>query len=142
MAARKTGARTRPFQRLEQELPRNLREFRNLVRKQLNQLEREVEKAERQTRRRAARLLREASHQLGRLEARGESGWRQLAAPYRRELIRLLGRCERAVAPAPRRKKASRKKVTARKTGPGAGKKVTRKKAAGKKTPARKKVTS
>jgi tRNA(Ile)-lysidine synthase TilS/MesJ len=122
------------LQRLEQELPRNLSEFRNLIRKRLNQLEREVEKAERQTRRRAARLLREASHQLGRLEARGESGWRQLTAPYRKELIRLLKRIERAVAPAPVRKKAAAKKT-------GAGKKVARKKTAARKKTTRSKAT-
>ena len=129
MAARKKTARptrrkkTRsPLERLEQELPANLKDFSRRIRKQLNQLEREVEKAGIQTRRRAARLIREASHQLGRLEAKGEPGWRQLTVPYRKELVGLLKRLERSVAPKPARrtarKKTARKKTTRKATTP------------------------
>jgi hypothetical protein len=94
-----------------------LRDFRKQVAKQLNQLEREVEKAARPARRRAVKLLREASRELGRLEAHGERGWRQLAAPYRKELAGLVKRIEKAVAPkrAPRKKSGTRKTSGARK---------------------------
>jgi hypothetical protein len=72
---RKTTART-ALARLEAEMPKSLREFRGRVSKQLGQLEKDIERAGIQTRRRAAKLIREASHQLGRLEAKGEPGFR------------------------------------------------------------------
>ncbi len=73
-ATRKKPARPRrgrqrgPLARLEQELPPTLREYTKQVRSQLNRLERMIEKAPVDARRRAARMLREASHRLGRLE--------------------------------------------------------------------------
>jgi hypothetical protein len=116
---RKTTART-ALARLEAEMPKSLREFRGRVSKQLGQLEKDIERAGIQTRRRAAKLIREASHQLGRLEAKGEPGFRKLTTPYRREITRLLGRLERAVAPpAARRKTGARKKAAGKKTARG-----------------------
>ncbi len=109
-----------PLARIESELPKNLRDLRKQVASQLTQLERDIEKAERQTRRRAVKLLREASQQLGRLEAKGEAGWRQLNLPYRKELVNLLKRLERAVAP----KRVARKKAAARRTSAQRGKGV------------------
>jgi hypothetical protein len=122
MAARRSAARGRKrggnaraaLARIERELPRNLGDFRKLVSKQLNQLERQMEKTGQQTRRRAVRLLREASRELGRLDAHGERGWRQLAAPYRKELVSLLRRIEKAVAPKPAAPRAKRKPAAAR----------------------------
>ena len=112
---KKTTRRMTPLQRLEQELPRTLREFRKGMRTRLARLEKEVGRAQLQARRRAARLLRQASHQLGQLEAKGESGWRKLAKPYRRDLVRLIRRMEGAVKPRPAaRKKTGRKKASAR----------------------------
>lgn len=117
-SARKSGARKRTatggrlgaaLSRIE--LPPTLRDYAGQVRHRLDGLEREVTRTSTDVRRRAARLIREASHQLGRLEAKGEAGWRRLTRPYRRQLVDLLGRLEKAVAPQPARKKASRKAV-------------------------------
>jgi len=94
--------------RLEQDLPDNLKDFSRRVRRGLAELEREIERAQANPRREAARLLREASHALGRLEADGERRWRKLAGPARREALRLLHRLEGVLA-APKRRKARRK---------------------------------
>jgi hypothetical protein len=94
--------------RFEQDLPANLKDFSRRVRRGLAGLEREIEKAQANPRREAARLLREASHALGRLEAEGERRWRKLAAPARREALRLLHRLEGALA-APKRRKVTGK---------------------------------
>jgi hypothetical protein len=88
-----------------------LRDYAAQVTDRLDGLERDVTRTSMDVRRRAARLIREASHQLGRLEEKGEAGWRRLTRPYRRQLVDLLGRLEKAVAPQPARKKASRKAV-------------------------------
>jgi hypothetical protein len=93
------------------ELPPTLHDYAAQVTDRLDGLEREVTRTSTDVRRRAARLIREASHQLGRLEEKGEAGWRRLTRPYRRQLVDLLGRLEKAVAPRPARKKASRKAV-------------------------------
>jgi hypothetical protein len=87
------------FERFEHELPPNLREFSHRVRAGLTSLERDIEKAQAQTRRRATSLLREASHTLGRYEAEGERRWRKLTRPARREAVRLLRRLEGALTP-------------------------------------------
>jgi hypothetical protein len=115
---RKSGARSKsaPGGRLgaaldRLDLPPTLRDYAAHVQKRLDRLERELSRASTDVRRQAARLLREASHQLGRLEAQGEAGWRRLTRPYRRQLLQLLGRLEKAVAPRPARKKATRKAV-------------------------------
>ena len=82
---------------------------------QLNQLERDVERAQARTRRQAARLLRDASHRLGHLEAQGERNWRKLNARARRETLAVLRRLERAVEQSGRgglRKKKTAKKKT------------------------------
>lgn len=117
-SGRKSGARRKAgtggrfgaaLSRLD--LPPTLRDYAGQVRHRLDGLEREVTRTSTDVRRRAARLIREASHRLGRLEAKGEAGWRQLTRPVRRQLVDLLGRLEKAVAPKPARKKASRKAV-------------------------------
>jgi len=122
MAARKTSARRRRARAtritgplgFEFELPATLRDYVAQLRKRLDQLERELARAQADVRRGAARLLREASQQLGKLEARGEAGWRGLAAPYRRELASLLRRLEQAVAPAQAARRRPRRKPSAR----------------------------
>lgn len=106
-SARQAGA---ALARLERDLPANLKDFSRRVRKGLAGLEKEIERAQANPRREAARLLREASHALGRLEAEGDRRWRKLAAPARREALRLLHRLEGALAaPKKKRKKAARK---------------------------------
>jgi len=109
------GARGGRLAKLETRLPTTLREFAAMLRKRLDQLERESTRAQLEVRKRAARLLREASRQLGRLEVGGEAAWRKLGASYQKELVAMLGRLEKAVAPqqATRRKRPRARKAAA-----------------------------
>ena len=116
-AKRRRVATTR-LARLEGQLPPTLREFASVLRKRLDNLERDVTKAQLEARRRAARLLREASHQLGRLEVVGEAGWRKLGASYQKDLVALLKRLEKALVPPAARKPARKKKAARRPAGP------------------------
>jgi len=105
--------------RIQDELPANLRDYAKQVRRQLNALERQLERAIPQARRRTARLIREASHNLGVAEARGEKAWRDRAAHMTKDAQKLLRKLGRAVAPppaAPKKKKAARTKATAKKS--------------------------
>jgi hypothetical protein len=104
--------------RIQDELPANLRDYAKHVRRQLNALERQLERAIPQARRRTARLIREASHNLGAAEARGEKAWRDRAAHMTKDAQKLLRKLGRAVAPPPaasKKKAAARKKATAKK---------------------------
>ncbi len=120
-AVKKRAAKARKsksaLDRIQDELPANLRDYAKQVRRQLNALERQMERAIPQARRRTARLIREASHNLGAAEARGEKAWRQRAATMTKDTQKLLRRLEKAVAP-PRvaSKKKARKKTTAKKS--------------------------
>ena len=124
-AARKKTAKTtarKPSSaasRMEQEFPATLGDFSRRVRRQLNALERNIEKTEWRYRRQATRALRDASHQLGKFEARGERAWKKLTTQARREVLTVLRRVERAVeGPKPKKKAAakgsSRKSATRR----------------------------
>jgi hypothetical protein len=128
MAARKTTVRKKAkarrlprgseaLRRIEPELPANLREYSRRVRRGLVKLERQIETAQRDARRRWTRLLREASQQLGRLEALGEKQWKKQTYPARREAVKLLRRLERALEP-PRIRPARKRKAPARKVAP------------------------
>lgn len=130
-AARKKTARTAApkrsaaASRIEQEFPATLGDFSRRVRRQLNALERNIEKTEWRYRRQATRALRDASHQLGKFEARGERAWKKLTTQARREVLTVLRRVERAVEgpkPKPKKKAAakrsSRKPATRRRPGP------------------------
>lgn len=123
--ARKTTARKKAkapriprgsdaLKKLEPELPANLQEFSRQVRRELVKLERQIETAQRDARRRWTRLLREVSHQLGRVEAEGEKQWKKQTYPARREAVKLLKRLEKAIEP-PRKRPTRRKKAAARK---------------------------
>lgn len=90
------------------ELPPTLQAYSKQVQKGLAALEKEIERARTEARRRAARLLRNASRELGRLEAGGEQGWRKLAGDAQKQALRLLARLEKAIAPPAPRKKAKR----------------------------------
>ena len=109
-ARRKSSA----LARLEEEMPRTLKELSREARRNLTRLERDLEKAGAQTRRRLARLIRDGSHRLGQLEARGEREWRKLGRKARLEAVSVLKRMEKAVAPKPARKKTRRKKTPVR----------------------------
>jgi Na+-translocating ferredoxin:NAD+ oxidoreductase RnfC subunit len=121
-AQKKRSAKARKnksaLDRLQDELPPNLRDYAKQVRRQLNALERQLERAVPQARRRTARLIREASHNLGAAEARGEKAWRDRAAHMTKDAQKLLHKLEMAVAPprAASKKKATRKKTTAKKS--------------------------
>lgn len=121
MAARKTTSRKAgapkraraltAFQRFEAELPADLRSYTRRVRKGLTHLERQIEEAQKDARRRWARLLREVSHQLGSVEAAGEKRWREGTLKARRDAVKALHRLEKAIEPPKRKKKVQRKKA-------------------------------
>jgi hypothetical protein len=105
------GARARrgtAYARFEQELPPNLKEFSRQVRRGLVRLERQLETAQRDARRRWLHLLREVSLQLGRIEAQGQKHWRQQTRKARRDAVRLLRTLEKAIEP-PKRRRATAK---------------------------------
>ena len=115
----KTAAakRSAAASRIKQEFPATLGDFSRRVRRQLNALERNIEKTEWRYRRQATRALRDASHQLGKFEARGERAWKKLTAQARREVLNVLRRVERAVeGPKPTPKKKAAAKRSSRKT--------------------------
>jgi len=90
------------------ELPPTLQAYSKQVQKRLAALEKEIERAQVEARRSAARLLRKASHELGRLEAGGEKGWHKLASDAQKQALKLLSQLEKAIAPAGAHKKAAR----------------------------------
>ncbi len=112
-ASAKRGSGATRIERLTQELPPTLVEFRKRMQKQLSALEKQIERARTDARRQAARLLRNASHQLGKLEAQGENAFTRLGESARKELIRLLRQLETAITPAGKAKKAVRRTRTA-----------------------------
>ena len=120
-AATKAKQKSR-LARIEAELPANLRDYAKQVHKQLNTLERDIERAIPQARRRTARLIREASHQLGAMEARGQKAWRERAEQMTKDAQSLLRRLEKAIAPAPRTRATNlKKKGTAKRSANKAG---------------------
>jgi len=136
MAARKKTTRKKTvgkptaMERLEQELPENLRDYVRGIRRRLTALEKGILEARKDTRARWTKALREASHELGKLEERGERAWKEGTLRARRDAVTLLRRLEQAIDPKPARKKATAKKATARKA---SRKKGVRKAAARKK---------
>ena len=110
-AKKATRKRSTAPSRIEQEFPPTLGDFSRRVRRQLNALERDIEKTEWRYRRQATRALRDASHRLGKFEAMGERAWKKLTAQARREVLGVLRRVEKAVeGPKPRPKKAAAKR--------------------------------
>jgi hypothetical protein len=95
------------------ELPPTLQAYQKQVQKRLGVLEKEIERAQLEARKQAARLLRNASRELGRIEAGGEQGWRKLAADAQKQALRLLSQLEKAIAPSTTRKVAARTKKAA-----------------------------
>jgi len=104
-------------QRIEEELPPELRPYAKRMRQGLARLEKQLVSAQEGARRRWTHLLREASHQLGRVEALGEREWRKRSTQARRDAVKLLRRLEKAIEPRsvarPRRKPAKRAVVRA-----------------------------
>jgi hypothetical protein len=108
-SVKRGGSAATRIERLTQDLPPTLVEFSKRVQKQLSALEKQIERARTDARRRAARLLRQASHQLGRLEAQGENAFARLGESARKELIRLLRQLENAITPTGNAKKVVRR---------------------------------
>ena len=96
----------------------------------LRELEKRVPKNLKGTVRDLRSRIRDLQKQADRLRRERDQRWQKLETQARSEITKLLRRVEKAVAPAPRRKSATRKK-TARKK---ATRKTTRKKATRKKT--------
>jgi hypothetical protein len=99
---KKTGARKQarktPQKSLATELPKSFAAFRKELNRDLTALEREVEAAGKDTRRRLTRLVREASHHLGHIEARGASEWKKLSAQATRDVERTMRRVKKAIS--------------------------------------------
>jgi hypothetical protein len=87
--------------RLEADL--RLGEFTRQVRGGLSKLERQLESAQQDARKRWTRLLRDVSHQLGRIEAEGEKRWRQQTTRARHEALKVLRKLEKALEATPKR---------------------------------------
>lgn len=121
---KKTSARSKAtrrktaIERIEGELPKDLRDFSRIVRRDLGQLEKQIEGARKDVRRGLTRALREVSHQLGRFEADGERRWKKLTSQARRDAVKVLRNLEKVIEPPKRKRKAARKKP---KTGPAGG---------------------
>lgn len=132
-SGRKRGGSSKSaLQRIEDELPKDLKSYSRRVRRGLSQLEKEIEGAGRDARKRWTRLLRDVSHQLGTIEAKGEKEFRRRTTKVRRDAVKVLKRLEKAIAPPrSRKKKASKKK--ARKKKATRKKKSTRKKSGSRK---------
>ena len=116
-----TGSKS-ALARIEAGLPKTLRDFGKQVRKDLDRLERDIERAIPAARKRTARLIRDASHELGRIEERGEDVWKKGVAQATKEARKmtkdaqgLLRKLERSLAAPKRKKKAARKKVARKK---------------------------
>jgi hypothetical protein len=121
MATRKKTALS-AVARWEKELPPTLRDYANLVRRQLSTLEKQVEQARADVRRAAMRIMRMASYRLGVLEERGEGAWLRLTVPYRREAVRVLQILEKAVAPPKQAVRRAKRKTTKKKASKKASK--------------------
>ena len=95
------------------DLPAPLKDYASRLEKNLNQLERDISRAQANARKSGTQLLREASRYLGTLESWGETRWRKLTQPYQREAAKMLARVEAALplaatARTPRKKKPAR----------------------------------
>jgi len=113
----KASSRKTAIQRIESELPKELRDFSRQVRRDLTQLEKQIEGARKDVRRGMTRVLRDVSHQLGRFEAEGERRWKKLTTQARRDAVKALKKLEKTVEPPKKKRKTKttrRKKVEAK----------------------------
>jgi len=117
-ARSKTTRRKTAIDRIAGELPKDPRDFSRMVRRDLSQLEKQIEGARKDVRRGLTRALREVSHQLGRFEADGERRWKKLTSQARRDAVKVLRKLEKVIEPPKRKRKAARKKP---KTGAAGG---------------------
>ena len=119
-SARKKSARSKVSvkglsARIEKELPASYKDFSKRVKRDLTRLERQIEDARKDARRRWTRVLRDVSHHLGKLESEGEKCWREGTTQARKDALKMLRRLEQAIdLPSGRRKKGARKKTATR----------------------------
>ena len=104
----KSTRRPTVLARIEDELPKDLRDFSRRVRRDLTEIEKQIEGARADLRRGRTRLLRDVSHQLGRFEAEQERRWKKLALQARRDVVKALRKLEKLIEP-PKPKKKKRK---------------------------------
>jgi hypothetical protein len=93
---RKKAGRIATSDLLGTELPKSLKALSRQLRRDLNAIEKQIETAQKETRRSLTRIVRDASHHLGTLEARGQREWRKMSARARSEVERTLKRVKRA----------------------------------------------
>ncbi len=110
------AAKKSTVQRIQDELPAELRAYAKRVQQGLSRLEKQIDTAKRDGRKRFTRLLRDVSHQLGGIEAEGERQWRQRTAKARQEAVKLLRRLEQTFEPRKKAKptRSAPRKVVAR----------------------------
>ena len=108
--AARRGAKKTTVQRIQDELPPELRAYAKRVQQGLSRLEKQIETAQRDARKRFTRLLRDVSHQLGGIEAEGERQWRKRTARARHEAVKLLRRLEQTLETTKKKVKAARPK--------------------------------
>ncbi len=99
------------IERIESELPKDLRDFSRLVRRDLTQLEKQIEGAQKDVGRGLTRALREVSHQLGRFEADGERRWRKLTTQARHDAVKVLRKLAKVIDPPKKKPKTARIKA-------------------------------
>jgi hypothetical protein len=116
-AVPKVRRRKSAVARIEGELPKELREFSRMVRRDLTQLEEQIEGARKDLRRGLTRSLREVSHQLGRFEAEGERRWKKLTLQARRDAVKALQKLEKAIEPPKKKRKPAIRKAKGKKVG-------------------------
>ena len=95
-ARKKKAAKRSRIDLVGSELPKSLKAFGRQIRRDLNAIEKQIEIAQKGTRRSLTRIVRDVSHQLGVLEARGEREWRSLSRTAKRDAERVARRARKA----------------------------------------------
>ncbi len=95
-AKKKKSARKAADSIIGTDLPKSLKAFGKMLRRDLNAIERQIEVARKDTRRGLTRIVRDASHQLGTLEARGEREWRKRSRNAEKDINKIVKRVKKA----------------------------------------------
>jgi hypothetical protein len=95
-AGKKRSAKRSAVDLIGDDLPKSLKAFGRLVRRDLTAIEKQIEVAGKDVRRSLSRVVRDASHQLGALEARGEREWRSLSRKAKGDVEQVMKRVRKA----------------------------------------------
>jgi hypothetical protein len=95
-AGKKRSAKRSAVDLIGDDLPKSLKAFGRLVRRDLTAIEKQIEVAGKDVRRSLSRVVRDASHQLGALEARGEREWRSLSRKAKGDVDKVMKRVRKA----------------------------------------------